>query len=125
MGRNATLGRHDTTRPVQLRTETALNIGNTQQNQLSISLLTESIANSFNNPPPMPIRTIAVVENDYHRITNYLYEARQNHDDEAITLWTTSRRRLEEELARLVAADTAELVPRAMSSNEESGSNNE
>ncbi len=51
--------------------------------------------------------------------------ARESGDDEAIDFWINSRQRLLGERTRLDAAYTAELVPRAMSSNKESSSINE
>lgn len=194
MGRQAPLGQHDTTLPVQIRTETASNIGNTQRMQvvgqfeaqvldqegmtnhiqqqqdtsrvhpaprfarggqqngtrrrnihnpsaefsipharygsmeqglLSISRLTDSIEHAFNNPPPVPVRTIVDVENDYRRATDSLNAARDSGDFEATDFWISSRQRLLSERTCLDAANTAELVPRAMSSNEESGNINE
>ena len=99
--------------------------GSMEQGLLSISRLTESIEHAFNNPLPVPVRTLHDVENDYRCATESLDAARVSGDDEAIDFWINSRQRLLREHTRLDAAYTAELVLRAMSSNEESSSINE
>jgi hypothetical protein len=96
-----------------------------EQGLLSISRLTESVEHAFNNPLPVHVHTLHDVENDYQRATESLNAARESGDDEAIDFWINSRQRLLGERTRLDAAYTAELVPRAMTSNEESSSINE
>jgi hypothetical protein len=92
---------------------------------LSISRLTDSIEHAFNNPLPVPVRTLHDVENDNRRATESLNAAKESGDDEAIDFWINSRHRLLGKCTSLDAAYTAKLVPRAMSSNKESSSINE
>jgi hypothetical protein len=54
--------------------------GSMEQGLLSISHLTDSILHAFNNPLPVPVRTLHDVENDYRRATESLNAARKSGD---------------------------------------------